>query len=88
MLASAPQGVYIKGMDIRVAAYSPSTTVTTVSRSNSPFATAYVQNASQSSPVTAAAAIRPVQDSLTQLAAAPSDGYTDSVRGSIINILA
>jgi hypothetical protein len=73
-------------MDIRVSAYSPATTVTTASRAGNPLATAYVQNASQSGPVTAAEAIRPVQNNL--VAANPSDGYTDSVRGSIINILA
>ncbi len=70
-------------MDIRVAAYKPSVTVSTFT--NGPTATTYVQNAAQSGPVTAVAAINSVRN---QVAAQPNDGYTDSVRGSLINILA
>ena len=75
-------------MDIRVSAYNP-VTVSTITRSGSPFATAYVQNAAQSSPVTPVEATRPVQNAVqSSIAANPNDGYTDSVRGSLINILA
>lgn len=75
-------------MDIRVAAYSPSVTVSTVSKAGNPLATAYVQNAAQSSPVAAAAPVGNATQSQQLLAANPNDGYTDTVRGSLINILA
>jgi hypothetical protein len=68
-------------MDIRVAAYSPA------AASNQPtLAARNIQPASTYIPVTATAAVRPVQSQ--QVANAGNDGYTDSVRGSIINILA
>ena len=68
-------------MDIRVAAYSPANS------SQPQQAARSIQPASTYIPVTAAAPTRPVQGQ--QVAAANvSDGYTDSVRGSIINILA
>lgn len=70
-------------MDIRVAAYKPSVTVSTFSEG--PATTTYVQNAAQSAPVSAASA---VNSAASQIAAQPNDGYTDSVRGSLINILA
>ncbi len=74
-------------MDIRVAAYNPSVTVSTVSRSTSAGATAtttYVQNAAQSGPVQA---VNNVPRTGNQFASA-TEGYTDSVRGSLVNILA
>ena len=74
-------------MDIRVAAYNPSVTVSTVTRSNNAggtSATTYIQNASQSGPVQPVSNITPVGNQL----ASANEGYTDSVRGSIINILA
>lgn len=74
-------------MDIRVAAYSP-VTVSTFSRAGSSTATTYVQNAATSGPVSAVAPIQQMQDSTRSLASNPSEGYTDSVRGSLVNILA
>ena len=89
-------------MDIRVAAYNP-VTVSTFSRPGSPLATAVVQNAQQSGPVSAARSTSRVNSSAANAAAEafrnlapqnqrisqnPSGGYTDSVRGSLVNILA
>lgn len=74
-------------MDIRVAAYNPSVTVSTVTRSNNAggtSATTYIQNAAQSGPVQAVNNIVPSQGQF----ASANEGYTDSVRGSLINILA
>lgn len=70
-------------MDIRVSAYRPNVTVSTVAQPGNPLATAYVQNASQSGPV-------PAVQGINQIADAPNNGggYTDSIRGSLVNILA
>lgn len=70
-------------MDIRIASYRPNVTVSTVSQANNPLSTSFVQNANQSGPVPAVAGIN-------QIANAPNSGggYTDSIRGSLINILA
>ncbi len=78
-------------MDIRVASYNTGTarpvSVTTFSQTGNPFATAYVQNAAANGPVQAVNQASAVSgDRGTQTA--NGDGYTDSVRGSIINILA
>ncbi|PZP38441.1 MAG: hypothetical protein DI585_07355 [Pseudomonas fluorescens] len=76
-------------MDIRVSAYRPNVTVSTVRNEGNPFATAYVQNANASGPVTATDPVQAARNAFDQLAAnTSSDGYTDSVRGSIVNILA
>ncbi len=74
-------------MDIRVATYNP-VTVTTASRSGNPLATAYVQNAANSGSVAPVAAARPLEDSLKASIANNGEGYTDHIRGSLINILA
>jgi len=78
-------------MDIRIASYNTGSArpvnLTTFSKPGSPMATTYVQNAAQSGPVPAVDAIsasRTTQSSQV----ANGGGYTDSVRGSIINILA
>ena len=78
-------------MDIRVASYNTGTArpvnITTVSQQGNPFATAYVQNSAANGPVQAVNQINAVQNSRgTQTA--NTDGYTDAVRGSLINILA
>lgn len=78
-------------MDIRVASYNTGTArpvnVTTFSQTGNPLATAYVQNAAANGPVQAVNQTHAVQGGRgTQTA--NGDGYTDSVRGSIINILA
>ena len=82
-------------MDIRIASYNTGSArpvnLTTFSKPGSPMATTYVQNAAQSGPVPAVDAIsasRTTQSSQTGSQIANGGGYTDSVRGSIINILA
>lgn len=74
-------------MDIRVAAYSPTASASSASRST-PTSNAFATAATQSTgnPVSATAATQ--NSTQSQIAANPNDGYTDSVRGSIINILA
>jgi hypothetical protein len=75
-------------MDIRVAAYNPVTVTTFASRAGNPLATAYVQNAANSGPVPAVNATTPVQNAVTNSIATTGEGYTDHIRGSLINILA
>ncbi|RYG62042.1 MAG: hypothetical protein EON60_01270 [Alphaproteobacteria bacterium] len=75
-------------MDIRVAAYNPTTATSSASRSSNPLSGAYTQSLSNSAPVTPVAAARPLQDAVTTSIANNGEGYTDSVRGSLINILA
>lgn len=78
-------------MDIRVASYNTGTArpvnITTVSQSGSPFTTAYVNNSSANGPVQAVNQVNALPSS-SPTQTANGDGYTDSVRGSIINILA
>ncbi len=78
-------------MDIRIASYNAGTArpvnVSTFSKAGSPMATAYVQNAAQSGPVTAVESISAARTTPSSQVA-NGGGYTDSVRGSIINILA
>lgn len=72
-------------MDIRVAAYG-SSVVSTFTNTAGTRATSYVQNAETQGPVNAVGAVgvRPND----QVAEGNGGGYTDSVRGSIVNILA
>ncbi|RYG62067.1 MAG: hypothetical protein EON60_01215 [Alphaproteobacteria bacterium] len=75
-------------MDIRVAAYNPTTASSSASRTSNPLSGAYAQNIAASAPVTPVAAARPLQDAVTTSIANNGEGYTDSIRGSLINILA
>lgn len=69
-------------MDIRVAAYSP------ITSSQSTAASQQVAPAGLYMPVTPAAPVRAVPSQAQTAKLAANDGYTDSIRGSIINILA
>jgi hypothetical protein len=80
-------------MDIRVATYSSGITASTVSKAGNPLTTTYVQNAAQSGPVGAVKSVASVPQqspAASMLANNPGSGggYTDSIRGSLVNILA
>lgn len=74
-------------MDIRVTAYNP-VTVSTFSNKGNPFATSVVQNANTSGPVQAIQSLQGAQGNTRTANAGGNGGYTDTIRGSLINILA
>ena len=78
-------------MDIRIASYNTGTArpvnVTTFSQKGNPLATAYVQSAAQNGPVNPVPSVNMLSNSGSRQVA-NGDGYTDHIRGSLINILA
>lgn len=77
-------------MDIRIASYRPNafTGVTMTASQGAPLGNATVQNAASSSPVNPVTATASVQGQNASRQIANGGGYTDAIRGSLVNILA
>lgn len=79
-------------MDIRIASYRPNafTGATVTASRGTPLGQATVQNAAGSSPVAPIAATQATTSgqAMGRVAGGDTGGYTDSVRGSLVNILA